>query len=602
MKLYSKIPLFISMMLGASIVNAIEISPDDRGQLLIAPVYKASAGKSTEIRVVNPSKTHAVKTVVSVRSSANSLEILNFNLYLTPTDVWTGELRNTGSGVELYSEDDSILVGLNGGGLSTESEVVSGVFAGPGNGVVFSTFDERDSGQQVELGHFEVMGVYSVYGEDIYPGMPKSTLFEIDNISYNNDTFRQNKVVKGGLFDGYAPINTAYDCNGNTVTAENLPSHKTGLQTYRIDPITDKVYTYCINTRDEHNIALFGEAVLKLSPSTGAFRYDLLALRNNYYGEIIGNPLYDSVTQQDTPLGVRMGVIKNGYATDNIEYISAALRHATFEGIYDSLEQKATNAHVNEAGEAESMLVVTFPFKYRYLHSSSPDYTYDPVVRDYGRSTRDILIDVLNDNSADRQGTSFDASFDHYDYDYGYSDHAFHALNHFNRYGAPLGYPNHGANYAFIYGETAKDDDNYLLLWDPVTFHLTSWDTSERYEMVDAGSFSTVISGGAGIDRPHDKTVLPYEVNLITDENNQLWYSTKGWYEATFSEYGYNYGYEHEYGHGRGYDYYYPAPTIVMTLTTDTLGHSRIDYAVTADQSVSQKNGVAALEETTNVE
>jgi len=57
MKLYSKIPWLISMMLGASSVNAIEISPDDRGQLLIAPVYQASEGKSTEIRVVNPSKT-----------------------------------------------------------------------------------------------------------------------------------------------------------------------------------------------------------------------------------------------------------------------------------------------------------------------------------------------------------------------------------------------------------------------------------------------------------------------------------------------------------------------------------------------------------------
>jgi len=150
MKYFSKIPLLVSMMLGVSSVNAIEISPDDRGQLLIAPVYQASKDKSTEIRVVNPSKTHAVKTMVSVRSSANSLEILNFNLYLTPTDVWTGELRNTGSGVELYSEDDSILVGLNGGGLSTDSAVASGVFAEPGNGVTFSTFDERDSGQQVE--------------------------------------------------------------------------------------------------------------------------------------------------------------------------------------------------------------------------------------------------------------------------------------------------------------------------------------------------------------------------------------------------------------------------------------------------------------------
>ena len=53
------------MMFGASVVNAIEISPDDRGQLLIAPLYQASEGKSTEVRVVNPSRTHAVKAVVS---------------------------------------------------------------------------------------------------------------------------------------------------------------------------------------------------------------------------------------------------------------------------------------------------------------------------------------------------------------------------------------------------------------------------------------------------------------------------------------------------------------------------------------------------------
>ena len=60
--------------------------------------------------------------------------------------------------------------------------------------------------------------------------------------------------------------------------------------------------------------------------------------------------------------------------------------------------------------------------------------------------------------------------------------------------------------------------------------------------------------------------MLPDEVNLIVDEDNGLWYSTKGWYRATFTE---NNG--------------IPAPTVVMTLTTDTLGNSRIAYAVTAD-------------------
>jgi len=475
--------------------NAIEISPNNHGQLLIAPVYKASEGKSTEVRIVNPSKTHAVKAAVSVRSSANSLEVINFNLYLTPTDVWTGELRNTGSGVELFSEDDSILVGLNGGGLSTGSTVTSGVFASPGNGRVFSVFDERDSGQKVELGHFEVLGIYSVSGGDIRPGMPKSTLFDIDNVSYNNNTFRQNGVVKGGLFDGYAPVNSNVDCNSQPVT--DLPNHDSGLMTYV------GLYAYCINTRDD-NIELSGEAVLKLSESTAPFRYDLLALTNSATGDIIANPLFDSVTQQDTPLGVRMGAIDaaSGIAMDNIVAINNVLRRSVFHGFYDSMEKKATNSHVAEAGEAESMLVVTFPFKYRHLHSSSPDYTFNPVLRDTGRSTTAIPISVLNDNSPDRQGTSFDPSVDHYDYDYGYSDHAFQALNDFNTNGAPLGYPNHGLNGAFIYGATATDSAGNLLLWSDVTLGITSWDSSERFEMVDASSYTTVISGGPGIDTP----------------------------------------------------------------------------------------------------
>lgn len=563
MKFYSKIPLLVSLMLGTSMANAIELSHDDRGQLLIAPVYQASEGKSTEIRVVNPSTTHAVKAVVSVRSSANSLEILNFNLYLTPTDVWTGELRNTGSGVELFSEDDSILIGFNENGLSTDAEVVSGVFAGPGNGVVFSTFDERDTGQQTELGHFEVLGVYTVSGDDIFPGMPKSTLFAIDNISYNNNTFRHNGVAKGGLFDGYAPVNTTLDCNGNNVDRGQLPDHVSGLRTFRIVPSTLRRIDYCINTRGD-NFSLFGEAVLRLSPETGAFRYDLLALTNSFAGDVIANPLFDAVTEQDTPLGVRMGRIDgNGHATDNIQAINAPLRHAKFEGIYDSLEQSAGNTFVNEAGEAESMLVVTFPFKYRHLHSSSPDYTSNPVVRDRGRSTPLIPISVLNDNSADRQGTAFDASVDHYDYDYGYGNLAFNALNSFNNNGASLGYPNHGRNNAFIYGTTATDGNGNLILWQDVIVDITSWDTSERFAMVPVTT--SVISGGPGIDQ--GDRALPNEVNLITDTDNRLWYSTKGWYRASFTE-----------ASGSR------APTILMTLTTDTLGNSRIDYAVTVDQ------------------
>ena len=96
---------------------------------------------------------------------------------------------------------------------------------------------------------------------------------------------------------------------------------------------------------------------------------------------------------------------------------------------------------------------------------------------------------------------------------------------------------------------------------------VVSWDTSERFKVVDATSFTTVISGGPGIDVLVDRNTLPNEVNLITDAENALWYSTKGWYRAIF----------YETSQRR-------APTIVMTLTTDTMGNSRIDYAVITDQ------------------
>ena len=73
----------------ASVSNAVNLNPDGLGQVLIYPYYTVNAGNSTLLSVVNT--TDEVKAVkVRFLEALNSREVLDFNLYLSPFDVWTG--------------------------------------------------------------------------------------------------------------------------------------------------------------------------------------------------------------------------------------------------------------------------------------------------------------------------------------------------------------------------------------------------------------------------------------------------------------------------------------------------------------------------------
>lgn len=69
--------------------NAVNLNPDGLGQVLIYPFYTVDGDNSTQISVVNT--TNRVKAVkVRFLEARNSKEVLDFNLYLSPFDVWTG--------------------------------------------------------------------------------------------------------------------------------------------------------------------------------------------------------------------------------------------------------------------------------------------------------------------------------------------------------------------------------------------------------------------------------------------------------------------------------------------------------------------------------
>lgn len=78
--------------------EAVHVNPDGTGQVLLFPYYSARPGYVTNINVVNSTdQTKAVK--IRYRESKTSKDMLDFNVYMSPHDVWT-------SSIQPYQEDE----------------------------------------------------------------------------------------------------------------------------------------------------------------------------------------------------------------------------------------------------------------------------------------------------------------------------------------------------------------------------------------------------------------------------------------------------------------------------------------------------------------
>lgn len=92
----------------AGSVGAVGVGGDGLGEALIYPYYTARGGNNTLLSVVNTSdKAKAVK--VRFREAKNTEDVLDFNLFLSPYDVWTGAVTKNaaGDGARLVTTDTS---------------------------------------------------------------------------------------------------------------------------------------------------------------------------------------------------------------------------------------------------------------------------------------------------------------------------------------------------------------------------------------------------------------------------------------------------------------------------------------------------------------
>jgi hypothetical protein len=96
----------------ANMANAVNLNPDGLGQVLLYPYYTVNNSQNTLLSVVNTtSNGKAVK--VRFLEGYNSREVLDFNLFLSPYDVWTANVFKlsdggvAGDGAGIFTKDNS---------------------------------------------------------------------------------------------------------------------------------------------------------------------------------------------------------------------------------------------------------------------------------------------------------------------------------------------------------------------------------------------------------------------------------------------------------------------------------------------------------------
>ena len=93
----------------ANRVDAVFLNPNGSGEALVFAYYTVNAGNSTVITLLNTSSEgKALK--VRFLEGYNGRDVLDFNLYLSPFDVWVGQVVPTPGGAGLYTNDNSCTV------------------------------------------------------------------------------------------------------------------------------------------------------------------------------------------------------------------------------------------------------------------------------------------------------------------------------------------------------------------------------------------------------------------------------------------------------------------------------------------------------------
>ena len=193
------------------------VSPGGTGHQLFVPYYNVQNGNATLFNVVNTDTVNGKAAKVRFRGASNSDDVFDFQLYLSPGDVWAANISKGADGRAILTTSDR------------SCTLPAGVGAGSGNSFVTArlpqTFTVDNLASQTREGYIEVFNM-----ADIPP------------------------AGAGSLFEAIKHINGIPPCNGGG-TAAQIAAATTSMNNLQFDPA---------------NLAA-AQALGFRSPSTGIF-------------------------------------------------------------------------------------------------------------------------------------------------------------------------------------------------------------------------------------------------------------------------------------------------------------------------------------------
>jgi len=183
------------------------------GQVLIFPYYNVNNGFSTSYNIINTKNEYkAIK--VRFRESNTSNDVLDFNVYMSPYDVFTMGLTKTATGGVLMQTTDN---------TCTFPEI-------PAGGKAFIGADVYDSVKAADVreGYLEVIEMGVVEEAGIQAGLLHDASGMPDNCDVVQDAWTDKDFIQGGATGDAITVvdqNNAYD---NGVSAANFYGYALG--------------------------------------------------------------------------------------------------------------------------------------------------------------------------------------------------------------------------------------------------------------------------------------------------------------------------------------------------------------------------------------
>jgi hypothetical protein len=92
---------------GATAASDLALNGDGTGHILLVPYFSTQSGNATLINLVNTNTTIAKAVKVRFRGAANSDDIFDFQVFLSPGDVWTANVSKGADGRSVLTTGDA---------------------------------------------------------------------------------------------------------------------------------------------------------------------------------------------------------------------------------------------------------------------------------------------------------------------------------------------------------------------------------------------------------------------------------------------------------------------------------------------------------------